>query len=104
MTAGPQFLVTRIQAWLVTTVTQGCEVLVTEPHGPVPIAVKKSLTVPQVVRLIVCTGTATEVWAVTVPMKFDTTLTPPPALVMVSRTYTPVRSAEPQLVTEPETV
>src|SRR5215475_9024261 len=99
MTAGPQTLVTWIQARLVTSVTQVCEVLVTEPHGPLPIAVKKSLTVPQVVRLMVCTGTATEVWAVTVPMKFDTTLTEPLALVMVSKTYTLLRSAEPQLVT-----
>jgi hypothetical protein len=102
--AGPQTLVTWMQAVLPTRVTQVPDVAEADPQGPLPVAVKKSLIVPQVVRVIVCGGIGTEEWAATVPMVIGTVLTTPLALVIVSVTTTPVRSAEPQLETEPETV
>src|ERR1043166_191443 len=104
MFCGPQTLATWMQAVLVTTVTQVWEVLEVGPQGPLPVTPKKSLMVPQVVRLMVWTGTATAVWAATVPIGMVIVSTLPFALVIVSVTTTPVRSAVPQLVTEPETV
>ena len=59
MAAGPQTLDTAIQAVLPTKVTQVAEVAEAGPHGPLPVAVKKSLIVPQVVKVMVCGGMAT---------------------------------------------
>src|SRR5215813_6361295 len=93
-----------MHAVFVTTVTQVPEVAEAGPQGPLPVTVKKSLMLPQAVRLIVWVGTGTAVWAGTVPMLMVRWSTLPLALVTVSVTPTPVRSALPQLLTEPETV
>ena len=58
---GPQNLPTWMQAVLVTMVTHVAQVADAGPHGPVPVAVKKSLTVPQRVSGMLCGGTGAAV-------------------------------------------
>src|SRR5262249_28920720 len=65
---GPQILATWMQAVLVTTVTQVADVAEAGPQGPGPVAAEKALTGPAGVRLMVCAGIGTAVWAGTVPM------------------------------------
>jgi hypothetical protein len=101
---GPQIFATVMQAALVTKVTHVLEVAEVGPQGPVPVAVKKSLTLPQLVRLIVCGAMGAAVCAARVPIVTEMESTVPLAFVMVSVTTTLLRSVEPQLVTEPETV
>jgi hypothetical protein len=103
MSAGPQDFVTAIQAVLLTTVTQFDEVAEIEPHGPFPLAVRKSVIVPQVVSTLVITMLVVACEA-KVPIALVIRLTLPFALVTVSTRVTPVRAAEPQLLTVPETV
>ena len=100
--AGPQVFVTVMQGVLVTTVTQLDDVMVTDPHGPRPDAVRKSLIGPQVVRIFV-KKTVVVPCAPSAPIVFVIVLMAPFTL-MVSTTVTPVRIAEPQLLTKPETV
>ena len=75
----------------------------TLPHGPVPVALKKSVFVPHTPR-IVWVGMAAPVWACSVPMGMMILVTVPSPRVMTSVTLTPVRAALPQFDTVPETL
>src|SRR5260370_23862017 len=103
MAAGPDTLVTVMQAWLVTVVVQVDDLAEAGPHGPLPVALKKSLLGPQVVTVIVTGPNATPVCEGMVALlRIVTTLTPPLAFVTESVTFSPVRAALPQLDTETE--
>src|SRR5260370_39445332 len=75
------------------------------PHGPLPVALKKSLIGPQVDPVRVMGPSATDPCAGMVALlRIVTTVNAPAPFVTVSVTFTPVRAAVPQLVTDPETV